>query len=117
METRKIARLTGWLMVVTFVTSIPAYFILYAASVALGAVLELILIIANVGTAVVPYAVFKRYSEGLALGYVAARLVRPYSSPSGSSACSRSCSCGKKARPAQTPLSARLSSRSMIGRS
>jgi Domain of unknown function (DUF4386) len=43
--------------------------------VALGAVLELILIIANVGTAVVPYAVFRRYSEGLALGYVAARLV------------------------------------------
>ncbi len=79
-------------MVVTFVTSIPAYFILYApvrnhpdsitgvgadptASVALGAVLELILIIANVGTAVVPYAVFRRYSEGLAVGYVAARLV------------------------------------------
>jgi hypothetical protein len=92
MDTRKIASLTGWLMVVTFVTSIPAYFILYApvrdnpglitgagadptASVALGAVLELILIIANVGTTVVPYAVFKRYSEGLALGYVAARLV------------------------------------------
>jgi hypothetical protein len=79
-------------MVVTFVTSIPAYFILYApvrnhpdaitgagadptASVAFGAVLELILIIANVGTAVVPYTVFKRYSQGLALGYVAARLV------------------------------------------
>jgi hypothetical protein len=79
-------------MVVTFVTSIPAYFILYApvrdnpglitgagadptASVALGAVLELILIIANVGTAVVPYAVFKRYSESLALSYVTARLV------------------------------------------
>jgi hypothetical protein len=92
METRKIATLTGWLMVVTFVTSIPAYFILYApvrdnpdyitgagadptASVALGAVLELILIIANVGTAVVPYALFKRYSQSLALGYVAARLV------------------------------------------
>ena len=92
MDTRKIATLTGWLMVVTFVTSIPAYFILYApvrdnpgyitgagadptASVALGAVLELILIIANVGTAVVPYALFKRYSESLALGYVAARLV------------------------------------------
>ena len=92
MDTRKIASLTGWLMVVTFVTSIPAYFILYApvrnnpdyitgagadptASVALGAVLELILIIANVGTAVVPYAVYRRYSEGLALGYVAARLV------------------------------------------
>lgn len=92
MNTRKIATLTGWLMVVTFATSIPAYFILYApvrenpgsitgsgpdptASVALGALLELILIVANVGTAVVPYALFKRYSEGLALGYVAARLV------------------------------------------
>jgi hypothetical protein len=78
-------------MVVTFVTSIPAYFILYAPvrnhrtpspepaatppSVALGAVLELILIIANVGTAVVPYAVFRRYSQGFALSYVAARLV------------------------------------------
>jgi Domain of unknown function (DUF4386) len=44
-------------------------------SVALGAVLELILTIANVGTAIVPYAVYRRYSEGLALGYVAARLV------------------------------------------
>lgn len=92
LNTRRIATLTGWLMVVTFVTSIPAYFVLYApvrnnpdyitgagadptASVALGAVLELILIIANVGTAVVPYALFKRYSEGLALGYVTARLV------------------------------------------
>jgi hypothetical protein len=92
MDTRKIATLTGWLMVVTFVTSIPAYFILYApvrdnpalitaagtdptASVALGATLELVLIVANVGTAVVPYALFRRYSEGLALGYVAARLV------------------------------------------
>jgi hypothetical protein len=79
-------------MVITFVTSIPAYFILYApvrdnpgiitgagadptASVALGALLELVLIIANVGTAVVPYVVFRRYSQGLALGYVAARLV------------------------------------------
>jgi hypothetical protein len=41
----------------------------------LGAVLELILIISNVGTAVVPYALFKRYSQSLALGYVAARLV------------------------------------------
>ena len=92
MNTRKIATLTGWLMVVTFVTSIPPYFILYApvrdnpalitgagadptASVALGATLELVLIVANIGTAVVPYALFRRYSEGLALGYVAARLV------------------------------------------
>lgn len=92
MDTRRIATLTGWLMVITFVTSIPAYFFFYApvmddpalisgagadptASVALGAVLELVLIIANIGTAVVPYALFKRYSQSLALGYVTARLV------------------------------------------
>ena len=29
-DPRKIATLTGWLMVVTFATSIPAYFTLYA---------------------------------------------------------------------------------------
>lgn len=91
-DTRNVATLTGWLMVITFVTSIPAYFFFYApvlenpdlitgagadptVGVALGAVLEIILIVANVGTAVVPYAVFKRYSDGLALGYVAARLI------------------------------------------
>ncbi|MGW7685090.1 DUF4386 domain-containing protein [Kribbella sp. NPDC054772] len=89
---RKTATLTGWLMVITFVASIPAYFILYApvrdhpdyitgagadptTSVALGALLELVVIIANIGTAVVPFAIYKRYSESLALGYVAARLV------------------------------------------
>lgn len=89
---RKVASLTGWLMVITFATSIPAYFVFYAplreapesisgsgfdptASVASGALLELILIVANVGTAVVPYVIFRRYSEGLALSYVAARLV------------------------------------------
>jgi hypothetical protein len=92
MDARRIATLTGWLMVVTFVTSIPAYFVFYApvrdnpglitgsgpdptSSVATGAVLELILIMANLGTAVVPYAIFRRYSEGLALGYLTARLV------------------------------------------
>ncbi len=77
MDTRKIASLTGWLMVITFATSIPAYFYFYApvrtdpglitgagtdptASVATGAVLELLLIITGIGTAVVPYALFKR---------------------------------------------------------
>lgn len=92
MDTRKTATLTGWLMVITFITSIPAYFILYApvrdnpglitgtgddptTSVALGAILELVLIVANLGTAVVPYALFRRHSQTLALGYVAARMV------------------------------------------
>jgi hypothetical protein len=87
-----IARVFGWLFVATFATSIPAYFILYApvrdnpglitgtgadptASVALGAALEVFLIIANVGTAVVVYPILKRQSEIGAVGYVAARLV------------------------------------------
>jgi Domain of unknown function (DUF4386) len=87
-----IARVFGWLFVATFVTSIPAYFIFYAdvrdtpnlitgagadptASVAIGAVLELFLIIANVGTAVVIYPILKRQSEIGAVGYVSARLV------------------------------------------
>jgi uncharacterized protein DUF4386 len=87
-----LARVTGWLFVITFVTSIPAYFIFYAdvrdtpnlitgagadptASLAIGAVLELFLIIANVGTAVVLFPILKRQSEVGALGYVSARLV------------------------------------------
>jgi uncharacterized protein DUF4386 len=41
----------------------------------LGALLEVLLIIANVGTAVVLFPILKRQHEGLALGYVAARLV------------------------------------------
>ena len=87
-----IARVFGWLFIATFVTSIPAYFIFYApvrdtpslitgtgadptASVALGAALEVFLIIANVGTAVVIYPILKRQSEIGAFGYVSARLV------------------------------------------
>jgi hypothetical protein len=40
-----------------------------------GAFLELILIIANIGTAVVLYPVVKRVNEILALGYVTARVI------------------------------------------
>jgi uncharacterized protein DUF4386 len=91
-DPRTIARVFGWLFVATFATSIPAYFILYApvrdnpglitgtgadptASVALGAALEVFLIIANVGTAVVVYPILRRQSEIGAVGYVSARLV------------------------------------------
>jgi hypothetical protein len=87
-----IARVFGWLFVATFVTSIPAYFIFYApvrdnpglitgtgadptASVALGAALEVFLIIAAVGTAVVIYPILKRQSEIGAVSYLSARLV------------------------------------------
>ena len=92
MDIRRIATFTGWLWIITFVTSIPARFIFYApvrdepnyvtgagdlalAALATGAVFELILIISNVGTAVVPYSVHKRYSEVGAVAYVSARII------------------------------------------
>jgi hypothetical protein len=89
-STRKTAFVTGALFIITFVTAIPAAFLLYPpvlddagyvvgagadAGVALGALLEVLLIIANVGTAVALFPVLKRQNEGLALGYVTARLV------------------------------------------
>jgi hypothetical protein len=40
-----------------------------------GAFLELILIIVNIGTAVVLFSILKRVNESLALGYVTARVV------------------------------------------
>jgi hypothetical protein len=87
---RKIALVTGVLFVITFVTSIPPFVFLYVPVVddpryilgggadnlvLLGAFLELLLIIANIGTAVVLYPVLKRVNEILALGYVTARVV------------------------------------------
>jgi hypothetical protein len=90
MPPRKLARITGLLWIATFITSIPALllydpllnnkdFILGAGGgdtrIFIGAALELLLIIANIGTAVLPYSLFKRYNERLALGFVTARLV------------------------------------------
>ena len=78
------------LFIITFLTSIPAALVLYTpvlddanyilgagadSGVALGAFLEVLLIVANVGTAVALFPVLKRHNEPLALGYVTARLV------------------------------------------
>ncbi len=84
-----IARVFGVLFLITFITSIPAYFfyvpvlddpryIVGAGAdtrVSFGAFLELLLIIANIGTAVVLYPIVRRQNEILALGYVTARIV------------------------------------------
>ena len=87
---RRTAALTGWLIIVTFVASIPAFFICYKplldhpnyivgagadSRIALGALLEMILIVANIGTAVVLFPILKRQNESLALGYVTARVI------------------------------------------
>jgi hypothetical protein len=78
------------LYLITFVTSIPALLlyepvlrhpVAYIAGaghdnqILLGALLELLLIIANIGTAVVIVPIVRRQNEELAIGYVTARLV------------------------------------------
>jgi hypothetical protein len=87
---RKIALVTGILFVITYITSIPPFVYHYVPvvddpryivgagadnRVLTGAFLELILIIANIGTAVVLFPILKRQNEILALGYVTARVV------------------------------------------
>ena len=83
------ARVFGVLLLATFVTAIPAVLLFqpvlddpvgYIAGagrdnrIFFGALLELLLIVANIGTAVVIYPIVRRQSEELALGYVTARL-------------------------------------------
>jgi hypothetical protein len=86
---RKTALAVGVLFILTFITSIagvmaygpvlsdPNYITSAGADtrVFLGAFLELLLIVTNIGCAVVLFPLLKRQNEGLALGYVAARLV------------------------------------------
>jgi hypothetical protein len=87
---QQIARVFGVLYLITFFTSIPAVFVFYApvltdaryilgagadTRVSFGAFLELLLIIANIGTAVVLYPILKRQNEILILGYVTARVM------------------------------------------
>jgi hypothetical protein len=86
---QKRARVFGVLYLITFVTSIPAlalyetvlrHPVSYIAGpghdtqVLFAALLELLLIIANIGTAVVIVPIMRRQSEDLAIGYVTARL-------------------------------------------
>ena len=74
-STRTIAFVTGVLFLITFMTSIPAAFVFYPPvltdpnyiisagadmGVKLGALLEVILVVANIGTAVVLYPLIKR---------------------------------------------------------
>jgi len=86
---RKTALIVGVLFILTFITSIagvilygpvlsdPNYVIGAGADtrVFMGALMELFLIITNIGCAVVLFPLLKRQNEGLALAYVAARIV------------------------------------------
>ena len=87
-DDQRAARVFGVLFILTFLTSIPAAFLLepvlpdpagYIAGagqggrIYLGAFLEFLLILANLGTAVVLYPIARRRHELLAIGYVVAR--------------------------------------------
>ena len=86
---QKRARWFGVLYLITFVTSIPALLLYqpvlddpvgYIAGaghdkrILFGALLELLLIIANIGTAVVIVPIMRRQFEDLSIGYVTARI-------------------------------------------
>jgi Domain of unknown function (DUF4386) len=86
---QRTARIAGVLFVLTFVTAIAARLLFdpvrndagYIAGagadtrVFLGAAMELLLIITNIGTAVVLFPILRRQNEALSLAYVTARLV------------------------------------------
>jgi hypothetical protein len=87
---RTIALATGVLFVITYVTSIPPVLFLYVpllsdpryivgagadTGVLWGVFLELLLIVANIGTAVVLFPLLKRVNEMFALGFVTARVI------------------------------------------
>ena len=84
------SRRTGIMWLITFATSIPALWLYppvlddpagYVAGaghdnrIFLACFLELLLIISNIATAVIPYPLLKRQHEGCALGFVAARIM------------------------------------------
>jgi hypothetical protein len=83
-------RIFGVLFIITFITSIgalalfqpvlddPAGYIAGGGKdnqIYLGAFLEFLLVLANVGTAVVLYPIARRQNEALAIGYVGARII------------------------------------------
>jgi hypothetical protein len=89
-ELRRISRVFGALFLITFVTSIPAVWLYqpvldnpagYIAGgghdtrILLGVFLELLLIVSNIGTAVVVYPLLKRVNELCSIGYVTARVM------------------------------------------
>src|SRR5919109_1036623 len=89
-SSRRISLAAGVLFLITFITSIlalllfqpvlddPAGYVANGGSdnrIFFGALLELLLIIANIGTAVVVYPILKRQNHILSLGYVTARIV------------------------------------------
>jgi hypothetical protein len=90
MDSQRIARIFGILFLITFITSIAALALFQSVlddpagyiagggkdnQIYLGAFFDFLLILANVGTAVVLYPIVRRQNELLAIAYVAARVI------------------------------------------
>lgn len=87
-KTRRAMLATGILFILTFVTSIPALWFYspvidhpdyvlgggHDARVTIGALFEIALVVCNAGTAITLYPVVRRFTETVAIGYVASRL-------------------------------------------
>ncbi len=85
---RRAAFVTGILYLITFIAAIPASLLLPPilsganyitgagadAPIGLAAILEMVNVLACIGTAVAVFSVVKRQHEGLAVGFVATRL-------------------------------------------
>mgnify|MGYP003417640174 FL=1 len=77
----RLARAAGWLYLVTFVTSIPALALKtpalegtgLATNAHIAALIEIVLALACVGTAVTLYPILSRYEPASALGFIASR--------------------------------------------
>jgi hypothetical protein len=86
---KRTARIVGWFFIGTFVFSIPGWllygplldhhdYVLGAGhdrQIAFGAFLEILTAVCNIGTAVALYPVARRHNQGVALGYVASRVL------------------------------------------
>jgi hypothetical protein len=87
---QRIARVFGVLFIMTFITSIAALALFQSvlddpagyiagggkdSQIYLGAFLEFLLVLSNVGTAVVLYPIVRGQDELLSIGYVAARII------------------------------------------
>jgi hypothetical protein len=93
LDAQRVGRIFGWLFIGTFITAIGARLLFVdglgatwqdlrfipgagsETSMYLGAILEFGVIVTNIATAVVLYPIARRQSEGVALGYVTARIM------------------------------------------
>jgi hypothetical protein len=93
LDTRRTGRIFGWFFIGTFITSIPARFLIVDGldaswtdtvfnpgavsdtSLKLGSILDFGVIVTNIATAVVIYPLVKRLSATVSLGYVTARIM------------------------------------------